>query len=126
MHFGSVAMEDRLLVHKKDDNGRVGFFQQRLVHFADAVRPQLNVVDARAILARGGPGLSQGAEIVRGVNKIILSVDMVAADSYCARLLARHDQSFTFDMAVPALRHATALGLGQADPDAVRIVEIHV
>jgi len=125
MHFGSVAMDDRLLIHKKDDGGRLGLFQQRLVHFADAVRPQLNMVDARAILTRGGPGLGGGAEIVRGVNKFILSGDMVAVDSYCARLLAQHDRTFTFDMAVPALQHAAALGLGKADLDAVRIVEIH-
>jgi uncharacterized protein (DUF362 family) len=124
MHFGSVAMDDRLLIHKKDDGGRLGLFQQRLVHFADAVRPQLNVVDARAILTRGGPGLGGGAEIVRGVNKLILGGDMVAADSYCARLLAKHDPTFTFDMAVPALQHAAALGLGKADLDAVKVVEI--
>ncbi|MGA8673239.1 MAG: DUF362 domain-containing protein [Terracidiphilus sp.] len=125
MHFGSVAMADRMLVHAKDDSGRSGLFQQRLVHFADAVKPQLNVVDARAILTRGGPALGGGAEIVRGVNKLILSGDMVAVDSYCARLLAEHDQTFKVDMAAPQLRHAAALGLGKADLDAVKIVEIH-
>lgn len=124
MHFGSVAMSDRLLLHRKDDDGRAGVFQQRLVHFADAVKPQLNIVDARAILTRGGPGLGGGAEIVRGVNKLILSGDMAAIDSYCARLLAQHDKTFTPDMAIPALKHATALRLGNADPDAVKIVEI--
>ena len=126
MHFGSVAMDDRLLVHAKDDSGRLGLFQQRLVHFADAVRPQLNVVDARSILTRGGPWLGGGAEIVRGVNKLILSGDMVAVDSYCARLLAQHDETFKLDMAAPALKHAAALGLGKADLDDVKIVEINV
>lgn len=124
MHFGSVSMADRVLVHAKDDDGRSGLFPQRLVHFADAVRPQLNVVDARAILTRNGPALGGGAEIVRGVNKMILSGDMVAVDSYCARLLAQHDETFKFDMAVPQLRHAAALGLGKADLDAVKVVEI--
>jgi len=124
MHFGSVAMADRILVHTKDSDGRSGLMHQRLVHFADAVRPQLNVVDARAILARSGPGLSGGAEIVRGVNKLILSGDMVATDSYCARLMAQHDQTFTVDMVAPQLKHAAALGLGKADLDAVKVVEI--
>jgi uncharacterized protein (DUF362 family) len=124
MHFGSVAMDDRMLVHLKDDSGRLGMFQQRLVHFADAVKPQLNVVDVRAILARGGPALSGGAEIVRGVNKLILSGDMVAVDSYCARLLAQHDTTFKPEMAAPALKHAAALGLGRADLDDVKVVEI--
>jgi uncharacterized protein (DUF362 family) len=124
MHFGSVAMADRMLVHTKDGDGRSGLLQQRLVHFADAVRPQLHVVDARAILARNGPGLGGGAEIVRGVNKIILSGDMVAVDSYCARLMAQHDETFKLDMVATQLRHAAALGLGKADLDAVKVVEI--
>lgn len=124
MHFGSVAMPDRLLVHTKDRESSSELTHQRLAHFADAVRPQLNVVDARAILARSGPGLSGGAEIVRGVNKLILSGDMVAVDAYCARLMAQHDDTFTLDMVVPQLRHAAALGLGKADLEAVKIVEI--
>jgi uncharacterized protein (DUF362 family) len=124
MHFGSVAMADRMLVHTKDREGRSGLMQQRLVHFADAVRPQLNIVDARAILARSGPGLGGGAEVVPGVNKIILSGDMLAVDAYCARLMARHDKTFTLDMIAPQLSHAVALGLGKADLDAVKVVEI--
>jgi len=124
MHFGSVAMADRMLVHTKDNDGRSGLMQQRLVHFADAVKPQLNVVDARAILARSGPGLGGGAEVVRGVNKLILSGDMVAVDAYCAGLMARHDETFTLDMVAPQLKHAAALGLGRADLDAVKVVEI--
>ncbi len=124
MHFGSVAMADRMLVHTKDREGRSGLMHQRLVHFADAVRPQLNVVDARAILARSGPGLGGGAEVVPGVNKLILSGDMVAVDAYCARLMAQHDETFTLDMVAPQLRHAAALGLGKADLDAVKVVEI--
>jgi hypothetical protein len=50
---------------------------------------------------------------------------MVAVDSYCARLLAQYDETFKPEMAAPALKHAAALGLGKADLDAVRIVEIH-
>jgi uncharacterized protein (DUF362 family) len=126
LHFGSVAMNDRMLIHLKDDGGRLGLFQQQVVHFADAVRPQLNVVDIRAILTRNGPALGGGSEIVRGVNKLILGGDMVAIDSYCARLLEQHDETFKAGMAAPALKHAAALGLGKADLDAVKIVEIHV
>jgi uncharacterized protein (DUF362 family) len=81
-------------------------------------------VDARAILARSGPGLGGGAEVVPGVNKLILSGDMVAVDAYCARLMAQHDATFKLDMVAPQLRHAAALGLGKADLDAVKVVEI--
>ena len=124
MHFGSVAMADRMLVHTKDDEGRSGLLHQRLVHFADAVKPQLNIVDARAILTRNGPVLGAGAEVVQGVNKLIFSGDMVAVDAYCARLMAQHDETFTVDMIAPQLKHAAALGLGKADLDAVKIVEL--
>jgi uncharacterized protein (DUF362 family) len=126
MHFGSVAMADRMLVHTKDMDGRSGLMQQRLVHFADAVKPQLHIVDARSILTRSGPGLGGGAQVVPGVNKIILSGDMVAIDVYCARLMAQHDETFTPDMIAPQLGHAVALGLGNADLDAVKVVEIRV
>ena len=81
-------------------------------------------MDARAILARSGPGLGGGAEVVPGVNKLILSGDMVAVDAYCARLMAQHDETFTLDMITPQLRHAAAVGLGKADLDAVKVVEI--
>jgi uncharacterized protein (DUF362 family) len=124
MHFGSVAMADRMLVHTQDDDGTTGLMHNRLVHFADAVRPQLNVVDARALLARSGPALGRGAEVVKGVNKLILSGDMVAVDAYCARLLAQHDETFKVDMIAPQLAQATAIGLGRADLDTVKVVEM--
>ncbi len=49
---------------------------------------------------------------------------MVAVDAYRGRLMAQHDDTFTLDMVVPQLRHAAALGLGKADLEAVKIVEI--
>jgi uncharacterized protein (DUF362 family) len=124
MHFGSVSMADRLVAHKNE--GRQEFFDQRLVHFADAVKPQLNVVDARALLTRNGPTLSGGGQVVRGVNRIVLCGDMVATDAYCARLLAEHDPTFSVEMIAGQLRHAAALGLGTADLAAVKIVERRV
>ena len=124
IHFGSVAMADRLVAHKNEK--QPGYFDQRLVHFADAVKPQLNIVDARALLTRSGPGLSASSEIVRGVNRIVLCGDMVATDAYCARLLARHDPTFAVEMIDRQLKHASELGLGTADLDAVKIVERRV
>ncbi len=124
IHFGSVAMSDRLVAHKNER--RQDYFDQRLVHFADAAKPQLNIVDARALLARSGPGLSAGAEVVRGVNRIVLCGDMVATDAYCARLLARHDPTFALEMIDRQLGHASQLGLGTADLEAVKVVELRV
>jgi uncharacterized protein (DUF362 family) len=124
MHFGSVAMADRIITHKKGMRGDSEFFDERLVNFADAVKPQLNIVDARAILTRSGPTLSAGGRVVRDVNRIIFCGDMVATDAYCARLLAEHDETFSLDMVERQLKIAGALKIGTADLDAVRIVEI--
>ena len=124
MHFGSVAMADRLVAHKNERNG--AYFDQRLVHFADAAKPQLNLVDARVLLARSGPALSAASEVVKGVNRIVLCGDMVATDAYCARLLARHDPTFSVEMIDRQLKHASELGLGTANLDAIKIVELRV
>jgi uncharacterized protein (DUF362 family) len=124
MHFGSVALTDRYVAHAMERRGSRGYLETRLVHFADAVRPQLNVVDARCLLTRGGPTLSNGGEVRRHVNRLVLCGDMVATDAYCARLMARHDPTFSPETIDAQLKHAVALGLGTADLDAVRIVEL--
>lgn len=126
MHFGSVALSDRYVAHSRERRGDHGFFGARMVEFADAVKPQLNVVDARCLLTRGGPTLSNGGEVRRGVNRLILCGDMVATDAYCARLLAEHDGTFAAELVDSQLRHAVRLGLGTADLDAVRVVEVRV
>jgi len=124
LHFGSVAMTDRLVAHKRGNQGDLEYFDHCLVQYADAVRPQLNIVDARAILARGGPTLGGRGEVVRGINRMILCGDMVATDAYCARLMAEHDPTFSVDMIARQLKLAAAMGLGTASLDAARIVEV--
>ncbi len=124
MHFGSVSLADRMVAHKNE--GRHEYFDQRLVHFADAVRPELTIVDARALLTRRGPTLSAGGEVVRGVNRIVLCADMVATDAYCARLMAQHDPTFSTDMIDAQLALAQSLGLGTADLTRVKVVERRV
>jgi uncharacterized protein (DUF362 family) len=126
LHFGSVSMPDRLITHKNGERGRPDYLDHRLVHFADAVKPQLNIVDARSLLARSGPTRGGRAEIVPDVNQIVLCGDMVATDAYCAQLLARHDDTFSVDMISVQLNAAAKLGLGIADLNEIRIVEIEV
>jgi len=123
MHFGSVSMADRIVTHKNEGSE---YLDQRLVHFADTARPQLTIVDARTILARRGPTLTAGGEVVRGINKIVLCGDMVATDAYCARLMAERDPTFSVQMVARQLKHATELGLGTADLAQVKIVELRV
>jgi uncharacterized protein (DUF362 family) len=126
-HFGSVYGPLRFVAHRKlssSEDGKV-FFDQALAEFADAVRPELNVVDGRSLLARRGPTLEGGSEIKK-VNRIVLCGDMLATDVYCARLMEEHDDSFSMDMISVQLETAERLGLGTGDLSNVVIKEITV
>ncbi len=85
-----------------------------IAELAAALRPDLAVVDATRILVRNGPtGGSLDDVVVK--NTVIASADWVAADAYATRL---------FDLtpaAVPYIRAAADMGLGTADPQAIRI-----
>ncbi len=100
-------------------------FMTALAEFADAVRPELSIVDARAILIKGGPTRGKG-EIKEGINRIILSGDMVALDAYCSRMMEEYDDTYTTDMIVPYLRVAERLGLGTMDLKKAKIIELTV
>jgi uncharacterized protein (DUF362 family) len=96
-----------------------------LAEFADAVRPELSVVDARAILTKGGPTRGKG-EVKQGINRFILSGDMVALDTYCSRIMEKHDETYTTEMIAPYLRVAERLGLGTMDLNKAKIIELKV
>jgi uncharacterized protein (DUF362 family) len=100
-------------------------FMTALAEFADAVRPELTIVDARTLLTRGGPTRHKG-DLKEGVNRFILSGDMVAVDAYCSRLMEAHDESYTGEMITPYLRVAERLGLGTRDLNRVEVMELRV
>ncbi len=100
-------------------------FMQALAEFADAVRPELTVVDARTLLIKGGPTRWKG-KLKEGVNRLIMGWDMVAIDTYCSRLMEQHDKSYTIDMITPYLEASARLGLGTFDLSRVEVVELKV
>ncbi|OGP95091.1 MAG: hypothetical protein A2Z19_05230 [Deltaproteobacteria bacterium RBG_16_54_18] len=100
-------------------------FMTALAEFADAVRPEISIVDARAILTKGGPTRGKG-EVKEGVNRFILSGDMVALDTYCSRLMEQYDTTYTTEMIRPYLRVAERLGLGTMDLNKAKIIELTV
>ena len=120
-HFGSVMMADRLAAHRRMETAGREWFEHRLVEFADAVRPELTVVDARSILTRNGP---TDGDVVTGVQRLLLSGDMVAMDAYCARLLAERDPTFSPEMIAGQLGYAASLGLGMDSLDKIRVIEV--
>lgn len=101
-------------------------FIEELADVAALINPELTIVDARHIMIGNGPTLSApGAVIKEGVNRLVLSGDMVAADAYCAeRILGIHDSGFLSTSISPTLDRAQQLGLGTADLNHVEILEI--
>jgi uncharacterized protein (DUF362 family) len=127
-HFGSVYGPLRFVAHEKLQSGGDGqrFFDEALAEFADAVRPELNIVDGRSLLIRGGPSLSGKATVKSGVNRIIFCGDIVATDVYCSKLMQEYDDSYSSDMISIQLEAAEKLGLGVRDLKNVVVKEITV
>ncbi len=125
-HFGSVYGPHRWTAHRKarEKSGGTELFDKALVEFADAVRPELNVVDARSLLTRHGPKLRGRSEIKEHVNKLILCGDMVATDAYCADLMKQYDDTFDPEMVAVQLGYAEKLGLGSMEKSKIEIVEV--
>ena len=92
---------------------------QRLADLSSRVRPTLTVVDAVRMLMNHGP-TGGNLDDVKTANTVIVSPDLIAADSYAATL---------FDLAPSELAYVTAgaaMGLGSSDLQALKIEEITV
>jgi uncharacterized protein (DUF362 family) len=128
-NFGCTYDTFRMMAHtkfsEKDPKG-IDFFDQSLAEFADAVRPELTVIDARSLLIKSGPSFHPGKSEIRDqVNKLILSGDMVAVDSYSARLMEKYDETFQKEKRVERqLEYAQGLGLGTKDLNQVEFIEL--
>jgi uncharacterized protein (DUF362 family) len=125
-HFGSVYFPLRQLAHTQLKTGGDGkeFFDRALAEYADSVRPELNIVDARQILVHGGPSLRGKAKVKPAVNKMIFCGDMVATDTYCSQLMQEQDETYSTEMIALQLKIAEELGLGVGDLSNVVIKEI--
>ncbi len=127
-HFGSVYGPQRWVGHATLDTER-DFFDRRLVEFASAVRPELTITDVRSIQAVSGPNRGDDTRIVKGVNRMIFTGDMVAADVVAMDLMKRHDDTFTKANEAIVRRqheHAENLGLGSSDLSKFEILEISI
>jgi len=120
-NFGCTYGTFRMLAHVRGGE----FFDNSLVEFADAVRPNLTIVDARSVLAKSGPSFRQGeSEIVAG-RRLVLSGDMVAVDAYCGRLMEKLDPIFDRSKRLQhQLEYAQSLGLGEPDLAKAEMLEV--
>ena len=94
------------------------------------MRPELTITDVRSLQAVFGPNRQAGVtRIVEGVNKLILTGDMVAADAVALQIMKEYDDTFTAENEAIVRRqfaHAEELGLGTSDLSRFEIIEIKV
>lgn len=120
-NFGCTYGTFRMLAHLRGGE----FFDNALVEFADAVRPNLTIADARSVLARSGPSFRRGQSEIVTAQRLVLSGDMVAVDSYCGRLMQKVDATFDPSRRLRRqLEYAHALGLGESDLRNTEVVEV--
>ena len=127
-HFGSVYGPQRWLAHSTLQTNR-DYYDRKLVEFASAVRPELTITDARSIQGVFGPFVTEQTRIIPGVNTLIITGDMVAADAVALDLMKRHDATFTPENERIVRRQfqlAEELALGSSDLSRFEIVNLKV
>ena len=89
---------------------------QKLADLATVIRPGLTLIDATRMLMKNGP---QGGRLadVKKMDKIIVSLDPVAADAYATTLFGLRPEELSSTVA------AHRLGLGQMNLSKVRHLE---
>jgi len=90
---------------------------QRIADLTSLFRPTLTVVDAIRILMANGP---TGGDLndVKQMDTVIVSPDIVAADSFAATLFGLSPEELDY------IRAATSMGLGRSDLNNLKIEEI--
>jgi uncharacterized protein (DUF362 family) len=127
-HFGSVYGPHRWLAHTSLQKDR-DYYDRKLAEFASAIRPELTITDVRSIQAVSGPFRDESTRIIEGVNRLIITGDMVAADVVALGLVKKYDDTFTPANEAIVRRqfeHAEALGIGSSDLSKFEIIEMKV
>ena len=127
-HFGSVYGAHRWIAHGSIQTDR-DYYDRKLAEFASAVRPELTITDVRSLQAVSGPFREPDTKIIDGINRLIITGDMIAADVVAMDLLKKYDPTFTSDNEAIVRRqhrHAEDLSLGTSDLSKFKIIELKV
>ena len=92
---------------------------QRIADLTTLFHPALTVVDAVRILLANGPTGGNLSD-VKQLDTVIVSPDIVAADSYATTLFGLQPEDISY------IRSAAAMGLGNSDLKSLRIEDINV
>ncbi len=133
-HFGSVYGPNRWENHARlrdRKNPAIVLEEFRIpfrllaAEFSDAVRCELTIADATDLLTKSGPLLA-GAEIKKGVNRLLISGDISACDLMASKIMAENDDTYSEAMWNPVIDYAKNLGLGTNDMKSVSIEKISI
>jgi uncharacterized protein (DUF362 family) len=91
---------------------------QRIADLTSLIKPRLTVVDAVRILVANGPSGGGDLNNVRKIDTVIVSPDIVAADSYATTLFGLQPTDIAYISA------GAAMGLGRIDIQNLHIKEI--
>jgi len=91
---------------------------QRIADLTSLIRPRLTVVDAVRILVANGPSGGGDLNNVKKIDTVIVSPDIVAADSYATTLFGLQPADIQY------ITKGAAMGLGRMDIQNLMIKEI--
>lgn len=119
-NVGAISARCRYNVHYNR-------IKESIAEVADAVRPEITIIDARDILVKSGPGfMADKSNLKKGVSKLLISTDMAALDTVASQLMSEHDETFKLDMFQPTLDYAHKLKLGNINLDYIDIVNLRI
>ena len=117
-NIGAISSRFRYHIHYRHYEK----FKEAVAEVADAVRPDITVIDARDILVKSGPGFSADkSNLKKGINRLLISTDMAALDTFASRLMAEHDDTFQREKFQPTLDQAFRLKLGNIDENLIKV-----
>lgn len=105
---------DRKVFHQKYN------LELAIAELALYLRPHLTIMDVSRALLNNGP---MGPGRVEKVNKIVAGIDPAAVDSFTLTLANFNLRKMNFHQ-VPHLEYAERIGIGNANPANIEIIEI--
>ena len=105
---------DRKVFHQKYN------LELAIAELALYLRPQLTIMDVSRALLNNGP---MGPGRVEKVNKIVAGIDPAAVDSFTLTLANFNMRKMNYHQ-VPHLVYAEKIGIGNANPDNIEVIEI--
>lgn len=113
----SVAMKNLMGVNQDPQSFHRSDIHQCIAELTSAIPQHLIIVDANYVLLTNGP---IGPGQVRNAGQVIAGTDPVALDAFAANAFFRGADAYRF------IRAAHELGVGEMDPNKLRIREVKV